>query len=82
MGRPVALSADSELADERVHLERGGAGFGRVGAELVALVVGLGEVDGDEVRTVGGGQMEQRNCVVDARLLALGRGLGFASKVA
>jgi hypothetical protein len=61
-----------EFADDSVHAEGGGAGLARVGSELVALVVGFGEVDGDEVRTVGGGQMEQRDGIVDARLLGLG----------
>src|SRR5208282_3768759 len=47
-------------------------------SELVARVVGLGEVDGDEVRTVGGGEIEQRQRIVDARLVGLRRGLRFA----
>jgi len=76
-GQPGGGESGVEFADEGVHAERGGAGLARVGPELVAGVVGFGEVDGDEVRTVGSGQMEQRQRIVDARLLGLGRGLGF-----
>ena len=76
-GQTGGFERGAEFADQGVHAERGGPGLMRIGPELVTLVVGLGEVDGDEMRTVGGGQMEQRQRIVDARLLGLGRGLGF-----
>ena len=56
-GQPGGGESGVEFADEGVHAEGGGAGLARVGSELVTGVVGLGEVDGDEVRTVGGGEM-------------------------
>ena len=74
-GKAGGLERGSKLADDRVHFERGCAGFGRVGTELVARMVRLGKIDGDEVRAIGGGQAKQGDGVVDARLLRLRSGL-------
>ena len=55
----------------------GGAGFWRVRAELMAFVVRLGVVDGDEVRAIGRGQAQQGDGIVDAGLLDGWGGLGL-----
>ena len=57
-GQAGCIESRLELADQCIDFVHGGASFRRVGAELVAFVVGFGVVDGDEVRAVGRGKLE------------------------
>ena len=80
-GQVGGLERGFKLADDCIHFKFCSAGLRRIGTEFVALVIGLGIVDGDEVRAIGGRQTEQRDSVVDARLLRLRRALGFVVEV-
>ena len=55
-----------ELADQGVDFQHGGFGFGGVGTELVAGVVDVGVVEGDEVGAGGFGLLEPGEHLVDA----------------